>query len=165
MTFTTNSLFTTDIQLDVVQESISLFNCLSVDDQLAVLWYLYTEAGRSITPAAPGSARLQLAEGLLNQIKAMSQPEQLQVMRDLAAKSSTPMTRAYGVLSANTKLAFWYQLAEMMVQGSVVPMPAGYQMTRDAQQVFSTIQNLDFGQQITVLRKAVVDMGVDPFAV
>lgn len=164
MTFTTNSLFTTNTQADVVQEAISLFNCLSVDDQLAVLWYLYTEAGRSITPAAPGSARLQLAEGLLKQIQGMSAPEQLQVMRDLASKANTSVTRAYGVLSANTKLAFWYQLAEMMVQGSVIPMPPGYQMTRDAEQVFKAIQALDFGQQITVLRQAVVDMGADPFA-
>ncbi|NCS19124.1 MAG: hypothetical protein GPJ15_03340 [Microcystis aeruginosa G11-06] len=36
-------------------------------------------------------------------------------MRDLVKKVSNPITRSYGILSLNTKLAFWYQLAEMMV--------------------------------------------------
>ncbi|MFN7659717.1 MAG: orange carotenoid protein N-terminal domain-containing protein, partial [Dolichospermum sp.] len=93
---------------DAIPATIAVFKALSIDDQLAVLWYAYTEMGRSITPAATGAARLQLAEGLLNQIKQMSHPEQLEVMRDLAAQRNTPISRAYGILSVNTKLAFWY---------------------------------------------------------
>ncbi len=146
-----------------VQDTTTLFNCLSVDDKLGLLWFLYTECGRSITAAAPGTARLQLAEGLLNQVKALSFDAQLQFMRDLANHVATPLTQAYGVFSANTKLAFWFQLAELMRQGFVVPVPAGYSLSRDAEQAFTAIQNLDFGQQITVLRNAVVEMGVDPF--
>ncbi|HEY9711084.1 MAG TPA: orange carotenoid protein N-terminal domain-containing protein, partial [Oculatellaceae cyanobacterium] len=127
-------------------------------------WFAYTEIGRSITPAAPGAARLQLAEGLLNQIKQMSHAEQLQVMRDLTTNANTQISRSYGLLSVNTQLAFWYQLAELMKDGFVVPVPAGYRMSRDAEKAFETLQQLDFGQQITVLRNAVVDMGVDPLA-
>jgi hypothetical protein len=149
---------------DAVASTVALFNSLSVDDQLAVLWYAYTEMGRSITPAATGAARLQLAEGLLNQIKQMSHAEQLQVMRDLAAKRNTAISRSYGVLSPNTKLAFWYELSELMVKGFVVPMPANYQLSRDGAQVLEALKQLDFGQQITVLRKVVTDMGVDPLA-
>lgn len=149
---------------DAVTTTIAVFQSLSIDDQLAVLWYAYTEMGRSITPAATGAARLQLAAGLLNQIKQMSHVEQLNVMRDLVAKRSTPISRAYGILSNNTKLAFWYELSELMVQGLVVPMPPGYQLSRDGVQVLESIKALDFGQQITVFRKVVGVMGVDPFA-
>jgi hypothetical protein len=149
---------------DAVTSTVAVFKSLSVDDQLAVLWYAYTEMGRSITPAATGVARLQLAEGLLNQIKQMSHAEQLEVMRDLAAQRNTQICRSYGILSANTKLAFWYELSELMVKGLVVPMPPGYQLSRDGKQVLETLKGLDFGQQITVFRKVVVDMGVDPFA-
>ncbi|MFB2980785.1 orange carotenoid protein N-terminal domain-containing protein [Microseira sp. BLCC-F43] len=39
---------------DAVPATTALFKRLSVDDQLAALWYIYTEMGRSITPAAPG---------------------------------------------------------------------------------------------------------------
>ncbi|MDS3860822.1 orange carotenoid protein N-terminal domain-containing protein [Thermosynechococcaceae cyanobacterium BACA0444] len=146
-----------------VQDTTTLFNCLSVDDKLGLLWFLYTECGRSITAAAPGTARLQLAEGLLNQVKSLNFDAQLQFMRDLVTHTATHLTQAYGVFSPNTKLAFWFQLAELMRQGFVVPMPPGYALSRDAEQAFTAIKNLDFGQQITVLRNAVVEMGVDPF--
>ncbi|PMB22585.1 orange carotenoid protein [Fischerella thermalis CCMEE 5318] len=172
MTFTTDSAqnrfsntFNYSTQaVDAVASTVAVFTSLSVDDQLAVLWYAYTEMGRSITPAATGAARLQLAEGLLNQIKQMTHEEQLQVMRDLAAKKNTQFCRSYGILSANTKLAFWYELSELMVKGFVVPMPSSYQLSRDGVQVLETLKELDFGQQITVLRKVVTDMGVDPLA-
>ncbi|MFB2839636.1 orange carotenoid protein N-terminal domain-containing protein [Floridanema evergladense] len=172
MTFTADlastsfsNAFASDNQLaNAVPATTALFKRLSVDDQLAVLWYVYTECGRSITPAAPGAARLQLAEGLLNQIKQMSHAQQLEVMRDLAAKRNSQISRSYGILSPNTKLAFWYQLAEWMVQSFVVPMPPGYQLSRDGEKVLGAIKQLDFGQQITVLRNTVIDMGVDPLA-
>lgn len=149
---------------NAVPATTALFKRLNIDDQLAVLWYVYTECGRSITPAAPGAARLQLAEGLLNQIKQMPHAEQLEVMRDLAAKRNSQISRSYGILSPNTKLAFWYQLAELMVQGFVVSMPPGYQLSRDAEKVLEAIKQLDFGQQITVLRNTAIDMGIDPLA-
>lgn len=149
---------------DACTSLMAVFKSLSVDDKLAVLWYAYTEMGRSIAPAATGSARLHLAEGLLNQIKQISHFGQLQVIRDLAEKKDTQISRSYGILSANTKLAFWYELSELMVKGFVVPMPDGYQISRNGVQVLEALKLLDFGQQITVLRKIVTDMGVDPLA-
>ncbi|MBF2026202.1 MAG: Orange carotenoid protein [Oscillatoriales cyanobacterium C42_A2020_001] len=170
MTFTTESTSTrfSNPYLSTVETSDSVASVtaqikrLSTDDQLALLWYVYTEMGTSVTPAAPGAARLQLAEGLLNQIKAMSFAEQLTFMRDLANQVDTADTRAYGILSANTKLAFWYQLAEWMRQGIVVPMPADYSASTDAYQTLEALKQLDMGQQITVLRNIVIEMGVDP---
>lgn len=172
MTFSTDSIQNrfsstfnySDRSIDVVNSTVNVFKNLSVDDQLAVLWFVYTEMGNSVTPAATGAARLQLAEGLLNQIKQMSHVQQLQVMRDLAAKNNNQISRSYGILSANTKLAFWYELSELMVKGLVIPMPFNYQLSRDGAQVLESIKELDFGQQITVLRKVVIEMGVDPLA-
>ncbi|MBW4562625.1 MAG: orange carotenoid-binding protein [Mojavia pulchra JT2-VF2] len=144
-----------------IPATIALFDQLSVDDQLAYLWYAYTEMGRTITPAAPGAARLQLAESLLTQIKLMSQEEQMQVMRDLANRADTPISRSYGFFSVNTKLAFWYELGELMKQGIVTPVPTGYQMSPGVKVVLEATQKLDPGQQITVLRNTVVNMGFD----
>ncbi len=149
---------------DAVPNTIELFNRLSVDDQLGLLWFIYKGIGTSITPAAPGAARLQFAEGLLNQIKEMPQQEQLEFMRNLARKVSTPLTRAYGVLTNNTKLAFWYQLAVLMDQGVVIPVPSDYKMSTQANSLLQVIKSLSFNQQITVLRKVVADMGMDPLA-
>ena len=145
-----------------IPATIALFEQLSVDDQLALLWYAYTEMGRSITPAAVGAARLQFAEGLLNQIKQMPEAEQMQVMRDLANRADTPISRSYGYFSVNTKLAFWYELAELMKQGTVAPVPTGYEMSRGVATVLESIKKIDPGQQITVLRNTVLDMGFEP---
>ena len=155
------SIFSSTQVPSPIPASIALFEQLSVDDKLALLWYAYTEMGRSITPAAVGAARLQFAEGLLNQIKEMPQAEQLQVMRDLTNRADTPISRSYGFFSVNTKLAFWYELGEFMKQGIVAPVPAGYKMTSGVKVVLEAIQKLDPGQQITVLRNAVVDMGFE----
>jgi len=85
-------------------------------------------------------------------------------MRNLVEKVNTPETRSYGVLSANTKLAFWYRLAEWMAEGTVIPMPPGYQLSAKGKQVLAKIEWLEFNQQITILRRIVVDMGIDPLA-
>ncbi len=167
MAYTSNSpstFFSNQQFANPVSSTTTLFKNLSVDDQLGLLWFIYTEIGRSITPAATGAARLQFAEGLLNQVKNMPQSEQMQFMRDLVNKVNNPLTRAYGVLSTNTKLAFWYQLAELMKEGIVIPVPQGYTMSRDAKKIFNNIVFMDFSQQITILRNAVADMGVDPLA-
>ncbi len=67
-----------------------------------------------------GAARLQFAEGLLNQIKQMSQANQLQVMRDLANRADTTVSRSYANFSVNTKLAFWFELGEFSYSASFV---------------------------------------------
>ncbi len=167
MTYTiesAQSIFSNTQVPSPIPATIALFEQLSVDDKLALLWYVYTEMGRSVTPAAVGAARLQFAENLLQQIRKMSQPEQLEVMRDLANRADTPFSRTYGFFSVNTKLAFWYELGELMKQGIVAPVPAGYKMSRGVQSVLDAIKQLDAGQQITVLRNAVVDMGLSSAA-
>ncbi len=165
MTYTiesAQSIFSSTQVPSPIPATIALFEQLGVDDQLALLWYAYTELGRSITPAAPGAARLQLAEGVLNQIKQMTAQEQTQVMRDLANHADTPISRSYAVLSVNTKLAFWFELGELMKQGVVAPIPPGYQMSSGVKVVLEAIQKLDPGQQITVLRNTTVNMGFEP---
>lgn len=49
-----------------------------------------------------------------------------------------------------------------MEQGIVAPIPQGYQLSANAAAVLETVKNIDPGQQITVLRSSVVDMGFDP---
>jgi hypothetical protein len=92
----------------------------------------------------------------------MSFSEQTQVMCDLANHTDTAIGRTYAAWSANIKLGFWYQLGQWMDQGAVAPIPAGYELSANASAVLQAVRELDQGQQITVLRSAVVDMGFDP---
>ncbi|MEM6869053.1 MAG: orange carotenoid protein N-terminal domain-containing protein [Cyanobacteria bacterium P01_C01_bin.121] len=148
-----------------VPSTLADFAQLSTDEKLGLLWFVYEQMGKgSVTPAATGAARLQFAEGLLGKIKALSADEQLSFMQDLVEKRNTPLTRAYGLLTNNTKLAFWYQLAECMRLGDVIAVPAGYILPYKASILYKRILGLQFGEQISVLRQAVVDMGYDPFS-
>jgi hypothetical protein len=155
-------IFPDTLSADSVPATIARFTQLSAEDQLALIWFAYLEMGTTITIAAPGAASMVLAEGTMNQIKQMSFQEQSQVMCDLANRADTPICRTYAVWSANIKLGFWYQLGQWMEQGSVAPIPEGYRLSANASAVLQAIRNLDSGQQITVLRNAVVDMGYDP---
>jgi hypothetical protein len=82
-------------------------------------------------------------------------------MCDLANRADTEICRTYGSWSANIKLGFWYQLGEWMEQGTVAPIPTGYRLSANASAVLEAIKSLESGQQITVLRNAVVDMGFE----
>jgi Orange carotenoid protein, N-terminal/Nuclear transport factor 2 (NTF2) domain len=165
MPFTIDSargIFPNTLSADAVPATIARFNQLSAEDQLALIWFAYLEMGKTITIAAPGAANMQFAENTMNQIRQMNFQEQSQVMCDLANRVDTPISRTYGNWSANIKLGFWYQLGQWMEQGIVAPIPKGYQLSANAAAILQAIRNLESGQQITVLRNCVVDMGFEP---
>ncbi|MBE9109087.1 orange carotenoid-binding protein [Nodosilinea sp. LEGE 07298] len=164
MPFTLDSarnIFPSTLTADAVPATIARFTQLSAEDQLALIWFAYLDMGKGITIAAPGAASMQFAEATMNEIKAMSFQEQSQVMCDLANRADTPIGRTYSTWSPNIKLGFWYKLGQWMEEGFVAPIPEGYQLSANASAVLQSIRNLESGQQITVLRNAVVDMGFD----
>ncbi|MFN9859215.1 MAG: orange carotenoid-binding protein [Pseudanabaena sp.] len=159
---TARNIFPSTLAADVVPATIARFNQLSAEDQLAWIWFTYLEMGKTVTIAAPGAASMQLAELTLNEIKKMSFQQQTQVMCDLANRADTPICRTYAIWSQNIKLGFWYQLGKWMEEGIVAPIPEGYKLSANASAVLATLISLEPGQQITILRNAVVDMGYDP---
>ncbi|MEG4090930.1 orange carotenoid protein N-terminal domain-containing protein [Microcoleus sp. Pol12B4] len=134
---------------------------LSVDDQLGLLWFVYTEMGKSITPAAPGASGSEIAQGLFEQVKPLPHQEQLQVMRDIASKANTEISRMYGSMSPETKLAFWYFLAVGMDEGTIIPVPPGYQLPDAGKALLGKIEGMDFQQQIDFLRGTILEMGAE----
>ncbi|VXD24865.1 conserved hypothetical protein [Planktothrix serta PCC 8927] len=145
-----------------LEQALSKFRELDVDTQLAFLWFVYTKMGDSITPAAPGAAQTEIAEGLYNQVQALSFEEQLQAQRDFLQSNDTQLCREYGSLSDNTKLLFWYRLAQGMDAKTIVPMPENYQFSPEGQSLLSQLENMDFQQQITFLRQSVEPTGAAP---
>ncbi len=147
-----------------INQHVQAFQNLDVDDQLALFYFLYKEMGGSITPAAPGASTVstEVADGLFNQVKELSHEEQLQLQRDLINKADTQHSRMYGSMSDTTKLLFWYRLSQGMDDGTIIPMPAGYELSSQAQQLFDQIKGVDFEQQITLFRDYVGPMGAEP---
>ncbi|MEM8809499.1 MAG: orange carotenoid protein N-terminal domain-containing protein, partial [Cyanobacteria bacterium P01_G01_bin.38] len=164
MPYTINSarnIFPNTLAADAVPATIARFGQLSAEDQLALIWFAYLEMGSTITIAAPGAASMQFAEITLDKIKQMTPLEQTQAMCDLANRADTEISRTYAAWTPNLKLGFWYQLGQWMEAGYVAPIPEGYKLSANAAAVLQAIRNLESGQQITVLRNCVVDMGFD----
>ncbi|MGK7892376.1 MAG: orange carotenoid protein N-terminal domain-containing protein [Xenococcus sp. (in: cyanobacteria)] len=148
-----------------IPQTVEAIQSLSIDDQLGLLWVLYENMGSLVTPAAPdASERIKIAGGLIYEVVSLSPQEQLQFMRELVAQVNNHLTRAYGTLTSNNKLAFWYQLAEWMRSGEVIAIPEGYQLSAPANAVLDKVIALDFNQQIAVLRLIVGKMGINPLA-
>ncbi len=155
-------IFPKTLAASAVPATIVRFNQLSAEEQLTLIWFAYLEMGKTITVAAPGAANMQFAEATLKKLEQMTPQEQSQVMCDLANRADTPICRTYATWSPNIKLGFWYRLGKLMEQGIVAPIPPGYKLSANANAVLVAIQNLESGQQITVLRNAVVEMGFEP---
>ena len=148
----------TSIPASISQELIA-FDALTTDEKLGLLWVMYENMGGSITPAAPGAAETQFTRSLFEQVQGLETSDQLAFMRDLVENKSTDLTESYSNFSDDNKLVFWYQLAEGMAAGTVIPVPDDYKLSGAASKVFSATTALPFNEQITLLRYAVVDMG------
>ena len=145
-----------------VSGALSSYDSLTTDEKLAFLWYVYTKMGSSVTPAAPGAAADEIAGGLFNQVKELSFEEQLDVQRNIIEGKDNLISREYGSLSENTKLYFWYRLAQGMEAGTIIPVPDGYEPSGSVNELVSKIESMEFEQQITFLRDAVIKGGTQP---
>jgi hypothetical protein len=165
MSFTIDSarsIFPDTEVADAVPEIVQSFNQLSAEDQLALLWFAYTEMGVTITPAAMDVVNMAFADKTLTQIKQMPALEQTHVMCDLVNHTDTSICRTYSSFGTNVKLGFWYQLSEWMKQGIVAPIPKGYKLSAKASDLLQSIRQLEGGQQLTVFQDVVVNMGYAP---
>lgn len=145
--------------------AIQTFRRLGIDNQLALLWYIYKQMGDRVTPAAPGAAADEIAGNLYKQVADMTHNQQLEVMRDIAQGAQDSLvSREYGSLSDNTQLAFWLFLARGMDSGEIVPMPDNYELSQEGRDLLAAIETMDFETQITVLRGTVRAMGGEPLA-
>lgn len=155
--------FTEDPTLN---QHVQAWQNLNVDEQLALFYFIYKEMGGSITPAAPGAGTVSedVAQGVFDQVKEMSQEDQLQLQRDLIGGKDTLVSREYGSMSDTTKLLFWYQLAQGMDQGTIVPMPSDYSLSSEAEDLLNKVKGLEYNQQITLFRDYISPMGAEPKA-
>ncbi|MGH2415218.1 MAG: orange carotenoid protein N-terminal domain-containing protein, partial [Microcystaceae cyanobacterium] len=69
---------------------------------------------------------------------------------------STDITREYGSLTNNTKLALWYQLAQGMENSEVIQVPSSYQLSPDAKKLLSLVEPIGFEQQYVFLRDSLL---------
>ena len=140
-----------------VEEKVYHLHSLGVDEQLAVLWYVYRDVVKdNVTPEAERpDENLEKSSELIQKVKQMSPEEQLQIQKDLIIGKKTEEFQTYVEYSSNQKLFFWYQIAAEMEQGNVVQVPDDYQLSPDAQQLLDSVKGLEFSQQLVFIKDAV----------
>lgn len=140
------------------QQVVVDFKNLDTDAKLAWLYFVYEKMGDSVTPAAPGAAEPELAPLLVEDYLELSDEQQLEIMRDIVNRKDTEYSRAYGALKENNQLYIWYVWAEEM-EDTVVGMPDNYQSTKAINDLLSRLEELDFEEQISILRTISGQMG------
>ena len=104
----------------------------------------------------------EIAQGLFDQVKELSFEEQLEVQRNIIENKDNLISREYGSLSENTKPYFWYRLAQGMEAGTIIPVPDNYEPSGSVSELLSQVESMEFEQQITFLRDAVIKGGAQP---
>ena len=142
------------------EEKVYHLHSLGMDEQLAVLWYVYRDFVKdNITPEAERpNENLDKSEELVEQIKQMSPEDQLQVQKDLLIGKARSQFEIYKDYSSNQKLFFWYRLAQEMEQATVVQVPDDYTLSPNAQHLLDSVKELGFSEKLVFI-KDVVGLG------
>ncbi len=143
------------------KQAVEAFKKLNTDDQLALFYLIYKKMGDTVTPAAPSATDPGLTPILMGQFFELSDDEQLAGMRAIVNKEDTELSRAYGALKENNQLMVWYAWAQEMgnTGNTVIGMPNDYQATETINSALGQIEQLEFQEQITMLREVARDMG------
>ncbi len=148
----------TQLLSETTQNVFDTYTKLDVDQRLALLYLIYEAMGDQITPAAPTAADPNLAPMLLGDFYTLDQQQQLEIMRQIAGGADTEYSRAYGGLAENNQLLVWFAWAQAMGD-TVVDMPANYRAGEGLNNLLSQIEQLEFQEQISVLREIAGQMG------
>ncbi|AFZ31614.1 Orange carotenoid-binding protein [Gloeocapsa sp. PCC 7428] len=165
----------TSANMDVINQSVKAFKQLDIDDRLAAMALIYQDVASAV-PAEVGNA--SEVSGLVAKIQELSPERQVDALRDLLPASrndqnettldpnpskaltelvsggNTVPTGEYGSLKTESKLAFWYQLAQKLGNG-VVGIPSDYSPSAQVTELLSSLRSLDTEQKLNFLTQIV----------
>lgn len=166
----------TSTNVNRIEEPVSAFLGLDIDDRLAVLASLYSKIASAIPANAKDALPTQDAQSLVARVQQMSQEEQVSALRDLLPAERSDQdavmldpnpTKAlgeliggggtkipaheYGSMKFEGKLAFWYLVAQKLGSG-FVGIPSDYQLTQPASQVLNLLESLNTEDLVSFLK-------------
>lgn len=132
----------TSTNINFLDQSVSKFQSLDIDDRLTVVALLYTETADEIPAIALNDVPNEKTANLVAQIQNLPQAEQLFALRQLlqqdgVGETAIP-TEEYTSMSADDKLAFWYHLAKNLGT-SIINVPNDYIPSEEATEVIDLL--------------------------
>lgn len=161
-----------------LRPAVGAFNSLNGKNQLVALALIYKEVGSSIPADAIGAASSQVS-GLVTQIEQIPQDRQLDTLEDIVtagkndqgevvldpnpSKALTELvtgggitvpTDQYSAMDAQSKLGFWYQVAQKL--GSSIPaIPSDFSPSSEVTDLLNLLKSLDDEQRLNFLKRVV----------
>ncbi len=146
----------TSTNVNFLEQSVSKFQNLDMDDRLAVLALLYTEIGDEIPAIALNDVPNKKTANLVAQIQNLPQAEQLFALRQLlnqdeVGKTAIP-TEEYASMNADDKLAIWYQLAQNLGT-TIIGVPDDYLPSEKATEVVDLLNTPNMEDLVTFFKR------------
>lgn len=140
----------TSTNINFLEQGVSKFQSLELDDRLSVLASLYHEISGEIPAIALNDVPNEKTANLVAQIQNQPQAEQLLALRQLLNQDE--VTEAYASMSADDKLAFWYQLAQNL-GASIIGVPNDYIPSEKAAEVIDLLQTPNTEDLVTFFKR------------
>lgn len=146
----------TPTNVNFLEQSVTKFQSLDIDDRLTVLALLYTEITDEIPALCLNNVPNENSANLVAQIQNLPQGEQLSALRQLLNPDEvgeTPIpTQEYTSISVEDKLAFWYQLAQNLGT-TIIGVPNDYIPSEKATEVLDLLHTPNIDDLVTFFKR------------
>ncbi|MEH2160915.1 MAG: orange carotenoid protein N-terminal domain-containing protein [Nostoc sp.] len=146
----------TSTNVNFLEQSVSKFQSLEIDDRLTVLALLYTEISDAIPSLCLNNTPNEKTANLVAQIQNLPQGEQLFALRQLlnqdeVGERAIP-AEEYASINVDDKLAFWYQLAQNLGT-SIIGVPNDYIPSEKATEVLDLLHTPNIEDLVTFFKR------------
>ncbi|MEH1960980.1 MAG: orange carotenoid protein N-terminal domain-containing protein [Nostoc sp.] len=146
----------TSTNVNFLEQSVTKFQNLDIDDRLTVLALLYTEITDEIPALCLNNVPNEKSANLVAQIQNLPQAEQLFALRQLLNQEevgeSPISTQEYASISTEDKLAFWYQLAQNLGT-TIIAVPNDYIPSEKATEVLDLLHTPNIDDLVTFFKR------------
>lgn len=165
--------------LEPVAQALEALNKLSIDDRLTAMALIYQDVSGSISADTIGAPSSEVS-GLVSKIGEKPQDRQLDALRDILTAGKNDQgevaldpnpskalgelvtgggeeipTGEYGSLDTESKLMFWYQIAQKL-GGSI---PSNISPSSELSEVLNSVKSFDEEKRMSFLKRLVGQVG------
>jgi hypothetical protein len=146
----------TSTNVNFLEEAVSKFHKLDIDNRLTVLALIYSEIAYEIPAITLDCLPKERDKQLLSQIQELSPTEQILALRQFLRKDqgedSIISTVDYASMKSDCKMSFWYHLAQNLGT-TIVDIPDDYIPSEEASEVLELLHTTNVQEIVNFLAR------------